>query len=224
MSQDPEKVKAWSKVLELVELCFTGAPLPRNFGIGILVLITKGVPDQYRGIALLEVIYKLVSSIINQRLADKIVFHRAIHCHGFCRGRGTGTATIIAKLRMQLAVRTTTPLYWVFLDLKKAYDTLDRQRALAILKGYGVGMNILSIIERVWSMDTMVPKQSGFYGKPFSASRGVRQGDIMSPIIFNIIADAVIRESEAQFCNGNFRRLETIDEIFYADDGALLIR
>jgi hypothetical protein len=217
--QDPEKVKAWDKVQELVELCFTGAPLPRTFGIGILVLIPKGVPDQYRGIALLEVVYKLVSSIINKRLADKIKFHRAIH--GFCRGRGTGTATIMAKLRMQLAMRTTTPLYWVFLDLKKAYDTLDRERALAILKGYGVGKNILSIIKRVWLMDTIVPKQSGFYGKPFSAGRGVRQGDIMSPIIFNIIADAVIRESEAQFCNGDPRRLESVDELFYADDGAL---
>lgn len=219
ISQDPEKVKAWNKVLELVEICFTGAPLPRTFGIGILVLIPKGVPDQYRGIALLEVVYKLVSSIINTRLAEKIAFHRAVH--GFCRGRGTGTATILAKLRMQLAMRSTNPLYWVFLDLKKAYDTLDRQRALAILKGYGVGQKILSIIERVWEMDTMVPKQAGFYGKPFSASRGVRQGDIMSPIIFNIIADAVIRESEAQFCNGNSQRLESIDEIFYADDGAL---
>lgn len=217
--QDSVMVKAWNKVLELVELAFTGKPLPRSFGVGILVLIPKGPPDQYRGIALLEVIYKLISAIINRRMADAITFHQAVH--GFCRGRGTGTAIIEAKLRMQLAQRTTKPLYFVFLDLKKAYDTLDRQRTLGILKGYGVGRNICSIIEKIWGMDMMVPKQAGFYGKPFTASRGVRQGDIVSPIIFNIVADAVIRESEAQFCGGDPNRHLLVDALFYADDGAL---
>ena len=217
--QNQAMTEAWNRVLELVELAFTGEPLPTAFGVGILVLIPKGVPDQYRGIALLEVIYKLVSAIINRRLADKIVFHQAVH--GFCRSRGTGTAIIEAKLRMQLAQRTTKPLYLVFLDLRKAYDTLDRRRTLDILKGYGVGANILSIVERIWAMDTMVPKQAGFYGQPFSASRGVRQGDIVSPMIFNIVADAVIRESEAQFCCGDMQRHSLVDAIFYADDGAI---
>ena len=77
--QNQAMVEAWNRVLELVELAFTGKPLPVAFGVGILVLIPKGVPDQYRGIALLEVIYKLVSAIINRRLADKIVFHQAVH-------------------------------------------------------------------------------------------------------------------------------------------------
>jgi exonuclease III len=217
--QNEEKVKAWNKVLELVKLAFTGEPLPRTFGIGILVLIPKGEPDQFRGIALLEVIYKLVSTIINTRLTEEIKFHDAVH--GFCRGRGTNTAIIEAKLRMQLAQRTTKPRYFVFLDLKKAYDTLDRRRTLEILKGYGVGDNVRSFIQRIWDMDTMVPKQAGFYGKPFSASRGVRQGDVMSPIIFNIIADAVIRHCEARISEGREMQRLSVDALFYADDGVL---
>ena len=105
------------------------------------VLLPK--PDgDYRGIALLEVVYKLISSIINQRLASGLntKFHNAIH--GFRSGRGTGTATIEAKLLMQLAQRANKPLYMIFMDLKKAYDTLDRNRTMKILKGYGVGENI----------------------------------------------------------------------------------
>ena len=219
-SQKQSCLEAWNRVLELVELAFTGQPLPRSFGIGILVLIPKGVPDQYRGIALLEIIYKLISAIINRRLAAKITFHDAVH--GFCRGRGTGTAVIEAKLRMQLAQRTTKPRYFVFLDLKKAYDTLDRGRTIAILKGYGIGRNILSIIKRIWDMDTMVPKQAGFYGESFSAGRGVRQGDILSPMIFNIVVDAVIRESEVQISESRGQQRRTVDALFYADDGALM--
>jgi hypothetical protein len=121
-------------------MAFTGEDIPSAFVVGILVLLPK--PDgDFRGIALLEVIYKLISSIINRRLAKALnnKFHDAIH--GFREGRGTGTATIEAKLLMQLAARSNKPLHMVFMDLKKAYDTLDRDRTMKILKGYGVGEN-----------------------------------------------------------------------------------
>jgi uncharacterized protein YqhQ len=78
-SNDFKKREIWRRVAQLVQMAFTDQPLPKSFGIGILVLIPKGVPDQYRGISLLEVIYKLLSSIINQRISLKIQYHDAIH-------------------------------------------------------------------------------------------------------------------------------------------------
>jgi hypothetical protein len=78
-SNDFKKREIWRRVAQLVQMAFTDQPLPKSFGIGILVLIPKGVPDQYRGITLLEVIYKLLSSIINQRISLKIQYHDAIH-------------------------------------------------------------------------------------------------------------------------------------------------
>lgn len=213
----PAMVDAWGKVLELVNLVFTGKPLPKMFGIGVLVLIPKGAgSDQLRGISLLDLVYKVVSSIINARLAKAIVFHDAVH--GFRARRGTGTATIEVKLRMQLAKRKLEPWYAIFLDMKKAYDTVDRDRTLLILEGYGVGENIRRIIKQVWDMDTMVPKQAGFFGKSFGASRGVRQGDIDSPIIFNIVCDAVIRHTHVQLREEG---VDTVDSKFYADDGII---
>ena len=53
-----------------------------------LVLIPKSKAGEFRGIALLKIIYKLISSIINQRL--------------FREKRGTGTAIMEAKLLAQL--------------------------------------------------------------------------------------------------------------------------
>jgi hypothetical protein len=120
---------------------------------------------------------------------------------------------------MQLAMRSTEPNFMVFLDLTKAYDTLDRNRTLAILKGYGIGERIQRIIQQIWHMDTMYPKQAGFFGKPFRANRGVRQGDIISPMIFNIIADAVIRHTEWTCLNEG---KGSITSLFYADDGLLM--
>ena len=80
---------------------------------------------------------KVVAEILNLRLTASINFHDFLH--GFRAGRGTGTATLEAKLLQQLAALREEVLYVIFLDLNKAYDDLERSRCLDILKGYGVG-------------------------------------------------------------------------------------
>jgi hypothetical protein len=105
---DESKVNAWNLILTLINKAFCGKETPKSFGTGILARIPKGVPDQYRGIAFLEAIYKLVSAIISKRISNNMQLHEAIH--GFRKFRGTGTAIIEMKLRMQLAQRKMEPL------------------------------------------------------------------------------------------------------------------
>ena len=64
-----------------------------------MVLIPKGKGD-YRGIGLVEVMWKVVAVILNRRLTSSITFHDVLH--GFRAGRGTGTANLEAKLLKQL--------------------------------------------------------------------------------------------------------------------------
>jgi hypothetical protein len=90
----------------------------------------------------------------------------------------------------------------------------------AILKGYGVGDNLLHIIQTVWDLDTIVPKQASFFSTPFRATRGVRQGDILSATIFNIVSDAVIRWVY-ETAHGNTVGRPPVDSKFYADDGSV---
>jgi hypothetical protein len=156
--------------------------------------------------------------IIHIRIQDAIQFHPALH--GFQHSRGTGTCILEAKLQMQLASYLCQPLYQIFLDLLKAYDTLDHDRTLSVLEAYGAGPHICSIIHMVWNAELVLPSSGGYYGEPFRAWHGVRQGDIISPIIFNIVIDAIVREWYACMDIGtvNEGRLRTT---FYADDGHL---
>ncbi len=123
----------------------------------IVVLLPKGGRD-YRGIGLLELLWKVVERIMDWRL-NVLPLHEALR--GCRNGRGTGMAILEAKLAQQLAYLEQAPFYGVSLDLKKAFDAMDRERCLLILEGYGAGLNMVRLIRNFWRDPTMVCHTSG---------------------------------------------------------------
>ena len=102
-------------------------------------------------------------------------------------------------------------LYQVFLDLTKAYDTLDCQRILLTFEACNLGSNILC---NFWNALTLCPKQGGCFGHSLiNSQRGVTQGGISSAILFNIVIDAIVRETK--FAE------PTIDHAYCANNGHL---
>ena len=81
----------------------------------------------------------------------------------------------------------------IFLDLTKVYDALDRSRCLGILEGYGVNPGARRLLQNYWRRLTMAARAGGYYGAAFKGARGVTQGDPLSPTIFNVVVDAVVR-------------------------------
>ena len=87
-----------------------------------MVLLPKG-NNNYQGIGLLEPFWKVLENLMDTRL-EVIPLHECLH--GFTKGRGTGTATMEAKLTQQLMFIDQEALYATFMDLKKAYNAMDR--------------------------------------------------------------------------------------------------
>jgi hypothetical protein len=92
-------------------MVFIDQPLAQSFGIEILVLIPKVVPEQYQGIALLEVLFKLVFAIIKQRILKEIKYHQAVH--GFRKGFELELQSFSYNTNA-ISQRTTNPLYLYF--------------------------------------------------------------------------------------------------------------
>jgi hypothetical protein len=132
----------WRLFIQLVQAVWSYGIIPRQLLWSIVVLILKGDGD-YPGIGLLEPIWKVLERIMDLRL-DSIKLHDILHgCHA---KRGTGTAVIEAKLAQQLLYLELQPFYGVFLDLKKAFNVMDRECCIMILKGYGTGPRMIRLI------------------------------------------------------------------------------
>ncbi len=151
--------------------------MPEQMRWEIIILLPKGNND-YCGIGLLDPFWKVVEKIMVAQFVS-IKLHDTLH--GGLLKRGTRTTTIEAKLHQSLAWRDHCPLYQIFLDLKKAYNALDREQTLNILAAYGVGPKMLALQKHFWDTAQLVCRAGGNYGEPFSAGRSVTQG-ICSPL------------------------------------------
>ena len=81
----------------------------------------------------------------------------------------------------------------IFMDLHKVYDALYRSICLEILEGYGVGPREFRILWTNWSRLRMVAKAGGYYRAALKGAMGVTQVYPLSPTIFNVVVDALVR-------------------------------
>ena len=154
-----------------------------------MVLILKG-KGEYGGIVIVEVAWKVCASVVNSRLKRGAVLHKALH--GFREGRGMGTATLEAKLAQRLDGLAHEPLFQFFLDVYKSYDSLDRGLCLEVLRGYGMGLNLVRLFKSYWDCQWILPRMGKFLKKSLRTGMRVTQGDPASPMIFNIVVDEVV--------------------------------
>ena len=119
------------------------------------------------------------------------------------------------------------PLLHVFLDMRKAYDSLDRSWCMEILGGSGMDKRMERLVAHHWDNLMFVPKVKRFLWKPFSTGRGFMQGYPASPIIFNIVVDVVVRAVLEVVCgpqeawHGMGWAVGDLRLIFYADNDSI---
>ena len=137
----------WQKLVETTQLLWHHREILMEMVWMILVLIPKGNTDTRR-IGLLELLWKVVEAIIDTRLRESFFLHNALH--RFCAGRGMGTAILKLNLEQEFDRVDQYPLFLVFLEPQKAYDTVYGPHLLTTLEGYGAGLRICKLLLVFW--------------------------------------------------------------------------
>ena len=116
-----------------------------------------------------------------------------------------------------------SPLYSVFVDFQKAFDSIDRETIWKLMQHYGFPPKFITIIKQLYENATCQVIHEGNLTEPFFVQTGVRQGRLLSPTIFLIVIDWVMRKATKDRRVGiQWTLTEQLEDLDFADDISLL--
>lgn len=177
------------------------------------------IPLNYRGISLQCVTAKIFSSVLNNRLMVYLEDNELLvdEQNGFRRQR----SCLDHIFSLNSVIQNNNSTFVTFIDLQKAFDTVDRELLQYCLLTHGIDGNFYHTIISLYSNTESCVRLNDKYTDWFRCSVGVRQGDNLSPTLFALfINDLAVKlktlNKGAQINNYNLSLL------LYADDIALI--
>lgn len=203
------KAKEWTI---LVNLCLYHERIPRSWHASRTTLIPKcdsSLPSDHRPISVSSIGYRALASVLSRRLLHAVNLHDSQR--GFIEQDGLHQA--ITTVRYLAAQRK--PL--VSIDLRKAFDSVPHETLLNACLANGLDAKSLRLISNIYDGATTTLQVGGRSSEPIMIRRGVRQGDPLSPILFNLTIDQVLRHLDQ--CNVGVKLGgRKLSALAYADD------
>ena len=112
---------------------------------------------------------------------------------GFRPDRSTTDIMFVIRRLQEVGRKTGVYLHMCFVDLQKAYDTVDRTLLWQILTRIGVPPHMIEVIRQFYDgMRACVRPGDGVCSDWFEVEQGLRQGCVLFPLLFNIFFAAVL--------------------------------
>jgi exonuclease III len=175
-------------------------------------------PKNYRGIAVLPVIGKILSVIILKRIIGHLDSQLEESQAGFRPGRSTVDNIFVLRQILERRQQYNRETMMAFLDFSAAFDSVDRHSLWRLMKIKGVPKNIVELVKNIYNETICRVKAYGQVSEPFSVSTGVRQGDVLSPLLFLLAVDRIMNRA-ASASNGVLVSDDlAVANLEYADD------
>ena len=201
--------------------------VPRAWKRGRLVLIhKKGAKTDvynYRPLTVLTVVSGLYTKVLNSRLAAVVEDHGLLGeiQNGFRKTRSGGDCAFVLNTILWKSAAQRKDVHLAFLDLMKAYDSVDRQRLWEKLAEMGFGGKFLQAIKKMYEGDHVTCKMNGITTPPVFLGRGLRQGCSLSPLLFALYVAGL--GQDLTMAKQGFRLFRVcVSGIFFADDIVLV--
>lgn len=218
--------KLHEMIVKLIQEIWKNEDMPKSWRVALICPIhKKGDKTEcgnYRGIALLNVMYKILSTCIKNKLRTYAEDRIGEYQSGFRKDRSVTDQIFALKEIQATSHEYRLNTYALFLDFKQAYDTIIREEMYEAMYELEIPAKLIRLTKMTLDETQNRVRVNGELSREFIADVGLRQGDPLSPVLFNLALERVIRRANLNRDNTIFRRKHQC--LAFADDLTILTR
>lgn len=187
----------------------------------IIPLPKKGNSRQcqnHRTISLISHTSKIMLRIILNRLKREAEQHLAEEQAGFRAKRSTVEQIFNCRILMEKHLQHQRDLFHNFIDFKKAFDRVWHEGLWQVLRDFGIEEGLILALEALYKTSRSAVLLNNEIGEYFETTVGVRQGCLLSPVLFNLFLENIMRETLSDFQSTISLGGRTINNLRFADD------
>ena len=138
---------------------------------------------------------------------------------GFRKGRGTRDQTANIRWIIEKAREFQKNIYFFFTDYNKAFDCVDHNKLWKILKKMGISDHLTCLLRNLYAGQEATVRTGHGTADWFQIGKGVCQGCILSPCLFNLYAEYIMRNTRLDDAQAGIKiARRDIKNLRYADD------
>lgn len=213
-------------MVELFNNIYRTGHIPQDWLLSTFVPIPKQHRatkcEEHRLISLMSHVLKIFLKIIHARIRNKCEAETSDTQFGFRNGMGTREAIFALNVLSQRCLDVNQDLYICFIDYSKAFDNVKHEKLMSILQRLNIDHQDIQIIANLYWRQTARVRYDNNMTDEINIQKGVRQGCILSPMLFNIYSECIFQEALEDETVGVIINGRPINNIRYADDTVLI--
>ncbi|KAK2175485.1 hypothetical protein NP493_728g00008 [Ridgeia piscesae] len=172
---------------------------------------------------LLSIPGKVLNRVILDRLKTGVDAKLRDHQAGFRKDRSCTDQIATLRIIVEQSIEWDSSLYINFVDYEKAFDSLDRDTLWKLLQHYGIPNKLISLIRNSYEDMACRVIHAGQLTDSFMVKTGVRQGCLLSPFLFLLAIDWIMKKTTKYRRNGiQWTPWSQLEDLDFVDDLALL--